>query len=63
MATNKPLKTRKSQTRLNMGHRTGHSSDQLHLTTQQRGHVGAEGAWRPADMLTVMHKTESYNEG
>lgn len=49
-----------SQTRLNRGHRTGHRSDQLHLTTQQCGQGRAEG---PVDMLTVMHKTESYNGG
>lgn len=41
-----------------MGHRTGHRSDQLHLTTQQCGQGRVEG---PVDMLTVMHKTESYN--
>lgn len=43
------------------GHRMGHGGEQLHLTAQHHGQggMGGGGLEGPADMLTVMHRTES----
>lgn len=60
MATNEPLKTR-SPKRLNTAHGAGLGGPAApHSTATWTGGAG-RGREGPADMLTVMHKTQSSN--